>query len=868
MSAVLARWRLALRMARRDIRRSKGRSVLVAVMVGTPVMLAVVLSTLYATDDVTPLEDMPATLGQSAARLSWAGAPIEQSPDGRAGGTGPGGQLATEPSPDRIRQLLPGSDVVELHSTWAPLVTRSGVEVLEVDTTHPVTDGMVAVVDGRLPRRVGEVVVTPKLLDQLGAAVGERVELGGQQVTVVGTGTFGTVAPYPNSAGVVALPGTLVLPDDPEQASVSSEYLVDRVAPVTWEDVRRLNAEGFWVTSRYVLENPPSVGLYETGQWGEQDAAQQAVFVVITTAIVLQVVLLAGPAFAVGVRRQRRDLALVAAAGGSPADVRRTVLAQAAFLGAGASLAGAVLGLVVTPLVMAAITRWGDEGFGPYDVMWPAVFAALLLGTAASVLAALVPARQVARQEVTAALVGRSPEPSRRAGWPLVGLALIVVGLGVCFTRGTRTGGEVAVAGGTVAVVLGTVFLTPLVIGLLGRAGRRLPLPLRLAVRDTARQRSRSTPAIAAVMATVAGITALAIAGASDFEQSRRSYTFMYPMGTTVLSQYDGAVDRAVESAEEASGVSFTGIGSAGDHGDENGTGWIDVAVESPSMTDWSGYTQVAVATPAELGAWGVELTPQQVSALDAGGVLVGDSVALDEGRVTLTVYDVQEDGTGEGRSVALDGTLADLGMGAVPQGPEPTVALAVVSPETAAAQRIPYERATAIAGDELSPRQLHDTKAALRDLPGDQDVSTERGFQETFTVVLVLLLGAGGLAVLIGTLTATGLALADARADLATLAAVGAGPRTRRTVAAAQAVVLGTLGALMGVAVGFAPGLAATWPMTVDRWGSGVETTGPVVDIPWGVLAAIVFVVPLIAAAASALVVRSRLPLTRRLAQ
>ncbi len=43
---------------------------------------------------------------------------------------------------------------------------------------------------------------------------------------------------------------------------------------------------------------------------------------------VLEIVLLAGTAFAVGARRQTRELGLVAAAGGTARDVRRIVLLQ------------------------------------------------------------------------------------------------------------------------------------------------------------------------------------------------------------------------------------------------------------------------------------------------------------------------------------------------------------------------------------------------------------------------------------------------------------------------------------------------------------------------------------------------------------
>ena len=93
-----------------------------------------------------------------------------------------------------------------------------------------------------------------------------------------------------------------------------------------------------------------------------------------------------------------------------------------------------------------------------------------------------------------------------------------------------------------------------------------------------------------------------------------------------------------------------------------------------------------------------------------------------------------------------------------------------------------------------------------------------ERGYQRRRRDDLVLqlvLVALGGVLMLGGTLTATFLALSDARPDLATLSAVGASPRTRRGVAAAYALVVGFVGALLGAAVGFIPGIAITYPLT-----------------------------------------------------
>ena len=92
-----------------------------------------------------------------------------------------------------------------------------------------------------------------------------------------------------------------------------------------------------------------------------------------------------------------------------------------------------------------------------------------------------------------------------------------------------------------------------------------------------------------------------------------------------------------------------------------------------------------------------------------------------------------------------------------------------------------------------------------------------ERGYQndDETLILLGILFGLGAVLMLGGTLTATFLALSDARPDLATLSAVGAAPRTRRGVAASYALVVGFVGALLGAAVGFIPGIAITYPLT-----------------------------------------------------
>ena len=92
----------------------------------------------------------------------------------------------------------------------------------------------------------------------------------------------------------------------------------------------------------------------------------------------------------------------------------------------------------------------------------------------------------------------------------------------------------------------------------MARLGRRFPLPLRYAVRDAARHRTRTVPAVAAVAATVAGVVALAIGNTSDQAQAEADYRPMLPngQGFVVINRPDAdwsaaaaAVSRVADTA-------------------------------------------------------------------------------------------------------------------------------------------------------------------------------------------------------------------------------------------------------------------------------------------------------------------------------
>jgi putative ABC transport system permease protein len=159
------------------------------------------------------------------------------------------------------------------------------------------------------------------------------------------------------------------------------------------------------------------------------------------------------------------------------------------------------------------------------------------------------------------------------------------------------------------------------------------------------------------------------------------------------------------------------------------------------------------------------------------------------------------------------------------------------------------------------------ETRKALQD-PDVSGLEVERGYQSTTSTGLLALLLGSAVIVLGASGIATGLAAADGKADLATLAAVGADPTTRRILAAFQSAVTAGLGTLLGAVAGLVPAIGMVRALNASALHASFPRLNPYpLVLPWTNLLVTVLVVPLVAALAAALLTRSKLPLVRRLA-
>jgi putative ABC transport system permease protein len=884
--------RVALRLARRDAWRSKGRSSLVVAMIALPVLGVTATDVLYRSFQLSPDQSATRRMGTADAILSDSGQQtVRQFPtiDGIAwdGVVEDGGQARTGSVPSYRSMVPAGSRLLLESSDYSPSSTVSAggstvsVGVTATDVDDPLTEGLYVDQHGRAARDAHEVVVTGGLLRRLGLHLGQQVQvktsLGTQTRTVVGS----VEVPSALDERSVLLPvGSFPRP---------SRALVDVPGELTWSDVQRANAQGFLLQPRGHVPGEPPVPPQV------QEAIAAATLTAITLVVgmaLLEVVLLAGPAFAVGAKRRTRELALLTASGGERRDLRRTVLGGGVVIGVAGGLVGVAGGLLLTRLALHTLERVNGSLVGSFDIRPLELLLIAVVGVLTAVVAAIIPARVAARQDVVAGLTGRRGSVRSLKRVPVLGVLAAGAGALIAVEGARRRNVNLILAGSAMAE-LGLVATTPFLVGQAGRLARFLPLGPRLALRDAARNRGRTAPAVSAILAAVAGSIAISMVVASFDKRDRDAYSPQAPTGTTWL-MLDGereaktsqVLDALHRYLPHATTQLVRGVGLSPDvMAVPTGTlSWYaDLEVvggcDGPAAAAGSGESAVCSIGTTGGGPFGgalvvgdaatvKALTGLDDASLDAvravlarGGAVVPSEALRPDGTAVIRVHVPSDGGPDRTRPVVVPAvTTPDVGF-------QPAVLSAAAA--TRAGLAIHQLGVVATSSTPPTAEEEDRLRGALRTLDLDGWVFVERGYQSEYGMGLLALMLGSAVIVLGASGIATGLAAADGRADLATLAAVGASPRTRRSLAAAQSAATAGLGTLLGAVAGLVPAVAILRALTRTvgfEDGHVVKQQVLPLVFPWSSFAVTLLVVPVLAALAAAALTRSRLPMVRRL--
>jgi putative ABC transport system permease protein len=881
-------WRAALRIARREAWRAKARSVLVIALIGLPIFALASADVVYRTWQLNAGQRITRQIGSADAWLQWVGGDVKQSATADASMISNAG---TGSAPGRLQLLAalpPGSRAIvdNAASGVTRVRTRAGIaetRLVGLDYTDPIAHGLVRQVSGRAPRSASEVALTTALARMLNLRVGDSMH------TVAPIATLNVVgivadASYRDDQTAYTLASAVPVSTT---TGVGPTWLIRTPGPVTWAQVQGLNRLGYLVVSRFVYLHSPhlsDIPAYESPSptVGAQVLASGAV---VSGMALLEIVLLAGPAFAVGARRQRRDLALVAAVGGNRSQLRNVVLSTGIVLGAAAGLVSVLAALAAAAIAVPVLSGHVDKLPGPFDVHPVDLLVLATVGLVTALAAAVFPARAAARLDVMAALAGRRGTVTTRKRIPVIGAVIAAIGVLVAFGAVTAATNASVFLAGIALGEIGLVMCTPSMLGLAARAGTRLPLSGRIAVRDAARNRSSAAPAVAAVMASVIGAVAIVLGVSSANDQDRRNYLPTLAMNEAYVGLNDqtspnpaqvAAVLRAKLPADSVVVVDQPEDACAQMSTETTSCTSTTVTAKLPaglrSRYRGGGFPGVLIDDGSGVSALFAASVPAAVAALRSGEAVVVDPGALHAGTLTLTLTKTTTSTTA---TTLLPDQARDIVVPAVAVTDGVASTQVILPPALARQLGIDAQPISVLARDTSEPTdaQQQAVRAALRDIGSDGVLYVETGFVnpsawQLYALVAVAVLIAVGAAII-----ATALTNADSRPDLVTLAAIGASPRTRRRLSLARAAVVSGIGTAVGAVAGFVPALA--WVHSAHRvpsigLGGGGFFSGDTqvvrlhLVVPWLPIVVLLLAIPVLAAVIAGLTTRSRLPSER----
>lgn len=670
---------------------------------------------------------------------------------------------------------------------------------------------------GRYPSGPGEVAVTRGVASDLHLSVGGTWTSGGISRTVTGI-----VENPQNLVAEFALvaPGQVTSPDQVTVLFDAGGVTPDKIGP-TVTDVAQ-------ATNDNVL-NPETISL------------------TAATLGMLLIALVGVGGFTVLAQRRLRSIGMLAAQGATEGNIRLVIRANGVATGVVGAVAGFFIGFVGWLVYLPTAQASSHHVIGTLQLPWAVIGISMLLAIAASYFAASRPARAISRVPVVAALSGRPPAPKKtgRLAVP-VGTAFLVAAfllLGVAGAAPGNGGGQSKGMGalvlGFVAMTVAIVLLSPAGLGLVARLGGRAPVAVRLALRDLARYRARSGPALAAISLSTLIAVIICVGSAARFGNvldyagpnlAPGQLVVYAPVPPPQDSGQSSAPSQANQSGASAGGTAKikqgpkpaaaqpTAAQVAAAQGIARQLGAsAPVTLESAEASlnhaapgrSWSG--PIYVATPQLLAAFGIsasQVRPDAVILSMRPGLDTMPLMQLDYDNGSAAAQAVQQAGTRDASPFACPPAVC-LARPAIQKAsalPAGTSAPNTVITERAISSLHLTSTITTVgwliqAPSALTPAQI--TSARQAAAAAGLSIESRNSVPSLSTIVndatvfgIVLALGILGMSV--------GLVRSEAARDLRTLTATGAGTHTRRTLVATTAFALAFTGAVIGVAGGY----------------------------------------------------------------
>jgi len=764
--------RAVIHWAIRLLRREWRQQLLILALITIAVAATVVASTV-ATNTPAPMAGSLGT-AQDAASLSGSPASINA-------------QITN------LQKRWGRVDVIENQSVQVP-GTLNTFDLRAQDPHGPFGGPLLSLVSGQYPTTASQIAVTSGVASDFNLRIGDSWTVDGVTREVTG------IVQNPQSLldeFALVIPGQVTNPDD-----VTALFDAPGVSGTS------LSTNNMNVTTEQTVANTNEIN-------------PETISIAAAVLGMLLIALVGIGGFTVLAQRRLRAIGMLAAQGATQRHIRLVVRAN----GAATGIVGAVAGLVIGFLAWLAYRPQAENSaqhvMGLFQLPWTVVGISMALAVIATYYAASRPAKTIARVPVVAALAGRpaAPKKTRHLAIP-VGICFLVAAFLLLGAAGATSGGgggqnngmlELVV--GFVALAVAIVLLAPACLSVVAAAGKRAPLAIRLALRDLARYRARSGPALAAISLSTLIAVIICVVSAARFgdvldyagPNLNSHQLIVYAPGNT--NGRSTVPDNNPTAAQNAAAPMVAKEIAA-----ELGTTSL-IALENTSVNlvhaangrSWSG--PIFVATPQLLSAFGIKQSQINPDA---------DILTMRPGLSTMSLMQLTYGNQGGGQSFGPNSQnswpcpagscIANPPIQEFGQLPSGTSAPNTVVTEHAITT-LHLQKSIGVQGwliqvpNGLTATQVTDAQriAAVAGM----GVETRNSIPSLAQIIdaatlfgIVLAIGILGMSV--------GLVRSEAARDLRTLTATGASGITRRTITATTAGALAFTGAVVGIIGGY----------------------------------------------------------------
>jgi len=503
--------------------------------------------------------------------------------------------------------------------------------------------------------------------------------------------------------------------------------------------------------------------------------------------------------FSITVGQRTRELALLRVVGASRRQVFRSVLAEAAIVGALSSVLGTGLGVLAALGLEALMSGLGYTlPSGPLVFEARTAVVALAVGIGVTVVSAMGPARRAVRIPPVAAIadhqeVGAVSPRRRYASGGAVGT------LGALMLAAGLAAPAVALVGtGAACIFIGAAMLAPAFARpLSGAIGRPLAslfgVPGRLGRENSMRSPRRTAQTAAALMIGIALVSAMAVFGASVSSSATASVDDAIRADLIVsgTSQGSGSFSRSLATAITAlPGVTASLIGYGGQFE-------VRQSLETLKGVSTGGLSQTAI----------LRMTAGSPQALDAGDLLVDQPTAKSDHLSVGSVVPVK---------FALTGP-STMRIGGIYRSNALIGSYLVGQSFYLLHYRVPHPGAVLLktAGGAAVQTVKKEVERVLAPYPTVQ-VQTRAQFEKAqissvnqLLTLVYALLALAVLVALIGVVNTLMLSVFERTREIGLLRAVGMKRGQVRAMVRSESVILSVFGAFIGIVIGTGMGVA-----------------------------------------------------------